>query len=225
MSSTAGNSRTITTNQTGVHDKLDEIVKKYQSGASQRPISEHTQQAFEHACNWLRSWRGPVILDSCCGVGQSTVNLAHHYPDHKIIGVDKSAARIEKHHAYGTEAGNYLLVRADVNDFWRLVRRSDWQVQKHYLLYPNPYPKASQVQKRWHASAAMPDLMAMTPNIQVRSNWVVYLMEFAQAAAHYGVSAELTSISEQQAFTPFERKYQQSGQTCWQLDCRHEESE
>ncbi|NMH60219.1 tRNA (guanine(46)-N(7))-methyltransferase TrmB [Alteromonas ponticola] len=225
MSEYNGNSRAISTNQTGLHEKLDAIVKKYQHSVSQRPISEHTQSAFNQACEWLAGWQGPVILDSCCGVGESSANLAKRFPQHKIIGIDKSAARIDKHHAYRKGEDNYLLVRADVNDFWRLVRQSDWQISQHFLLYPNPYPKASQVQKRWHASAAMPDLMAITPNIQVRSNWVVYLMEFARAASHYGATSQLSSVAEGDAFTPFERKYQQSGQTCWQLDCANEESE
>ncbi|MCW8109237.1 methyltransferase domain-containing protein [Alteromonas ponticola] len=225
MSAPLGNSRSISTNQVGVHDKLDDIVKKYQQSESRRPISEHTQFAFAQASDWLEGWNGPVILDSCCGVGESTANLAKRFPAHKIIGIDKSAARIDKHHAYRGSNDNYRLVRADVNDFWRLVRRSNWQVCQHFLLYPNPYPKSSQVQKRWHASAAMPDLMAITSSIQVRSNWVVYLMEFAQAARHYGVTSHLSSIAQGDAFTPFERKYQQSGQTCWRLDCGSEEQE
>ncbi|MCW8091961.1 tRNA (guanine(46)-N(7))-methyltransferase TrmB [Alteromonas sp. ASW11-130] len=225
MSESCGNSRSISTNQTSVHDKLDDIVKKYQQNESKRPISEHTDLAFEQTCDWLEGWQGPIILDSCCGVGESTANLANKFPDHKVIGIDKSEARIGKHHAYQKGDSNYLLIRADVNDFWRLVRSSNWQVSQHYLLYPNPYPKASQVQKRWHASAAMPALMAITGNIQVRSNWLVYLMEFARAASHYGVRSDLTSIVQEDAFTPFERKYQQSGQTCWKLDCYSEEGE
>jgi len=218
-----GNSRAITTNQQGVHEKLDDLVIKYQKSVNQRPIGEHTQVAFEEACNWIADFDGDIILDSCCGVGESTATIARLNPECRIIGIDKSEQRIDKHSHYAVHQDNYRVIRADVNDFWRLVRQANWKVSQHYLLYPNPYPKKTQVQKRWHGSAAMVDLMAITPNIEVRSNWLVYLMEFAKAAQHYGVTADLAEITSHEAMTPFERKYRASGQLCWQLLCRSEE--
>lgn len=220
-----GNSRSITTNQQGVHDKLDALVARYQQSSSQRPVSDHTRQAFDAVSQWLEGFGGDIILDSCCGVGESTARLAERYPDCRVIGVDKSQARLEKHQAYANDRDNYRVIRADVNDFWRLVANASWAVKKHYLLYPNPYPKASQVQKRWHGSAAMQALMAVSDIVEVRSNWLVYLLEFAQAAKHYGRIGDLCEVSGQDAFTPFERKYTASGQACWQLVCRHEESD
>lgn len=218
-----GNSRSITTNQQGIHDKLDDLVVKYKTSENLRPIGAHTQAAFDETCQWLDGTFDNIILDSCCGVGESTATIAKNYPDHRVIGLDKSAQRVDKHQHYSAGTGNYRVIRADVNDFWRLVHQSRWQVDKHFLLYPNPYPKKTQVQKRWHGSAAMVDLMAITPNIEVRSNWLVYLMEFAQAAKHYGLQGHLTEITTAQSMTPFERKYRASQQTCWQLLCESEE--
>lgn len=219
-----GNSRSITTNQVGIHDKLDELVVKYQASTNKRPIGEHTKHAFSEVCEWLDGYAGPIILDSCCGVGESTANIAKANSEARVIGIDKSAQRVEKHSHYSVQQENYRVIRADVIDFWRLVRSSNWQVVKHYLLYPNPYPKKTQIQKRWHGSAAMVDFMAITTNIEVRSNWLIYLMEFAQAAAHYGCLSDLAEIKSSHAMTPFERKYTGSGQTCWKLNCRSEES-
>ena len=219
----SGNSRSITTNQQGVHDKLDELVARYQRATNQRPVSAHTQQAFDDVSAWLDGFDGGIILDSCCGVGESTARLADRYPDYRVIGIDKSQSRLEKHANYASVQTNYQVVRADVNDFWRLVVAAGWPVAKHYLLYPNPYPKASQVQKRWHGSPAMQALMALCDETEVRSNWLVYLLEFAQAAKHYGRISDIRALSGNDAFTPFERKYTASGQTCWQLVCRHEE--
>ena len=221
---TTGNSRAISTNQQGVHEKLDDVVKKYKTSENLRPIGEHTQAAFNHVCEWLNGDFSNIILDSCCGVGESTANIANAYPKHRVIGLDKSAQRVDKHGHYAAGQDNYRVMRADVNDFWRLVRRHQWQVHKHYLLYPNPYPKKTQVQKRWHASAAMVDLMAITPHIEVRSNWLVYLLEFAQAAQQYGIQSDIIEITGDKSMTPFERKYRASGQVCWQLLCGQEES-
>jgi tRNA G46 methylase TrmB len=219
----SGNSRGITTSQVGVHDKLDDLVVKYRESENKRPVSAHTQTAFDEVCDWLSDYDGDVILDSCCGVGESTANLASANPHARVIGIDKSALRVDKHAHYQVQSDNYRVIRADVNDFWRLVQQSNWNITQHYLLYPNPYPKKTQVQKRWHGSAAMVDLMAITPNIEVRSNWLVYLMEFAQAAKHYGLVSDLVEVTGDMHMTPFERKYRSSGQSCWKLKCRSDE--
>lgn len=215
-----GNSREITTNQTGLHDKLDDLVARYQRHQNQRPYSEHTLAAFEQIQTWLGDWQGEIILDSCCGVGESTANLAALYPDAKVIGVDKSAMRVEKHEHYAASGNNYLVVRADVNDLWRLFAEQKIPLVRHFLFYPNPYPKSTQIQKRWYASPATPTLMGLTNYMEVRSNWKLYCEEFAYVAKAYGFATELVMLESQSPMTPFERKYGNSGQACWQLICR-----
>ncbi|AYA63026.1 tRNA (guanine(46)-N(7))-methyltransferase TrmB [Alteromonas sp. RKMC-009] len=220
-----GNSREVLSNQQGIHEKLDELVERYRRTENQRPVSDHTRASFDNVCAWLDDWQGDVILDSCCGVGESTANLAERFPDARVIGIDKSALRVDKHVHYQSENQNYAVFRADVNDFWRLARTADWNIVQHFLLYPNPYPKPSQVQKRWYASAAMVDIMALCSNIEVRSNWFLYLMEFARAASHYDLSGDISEITGDNHMTPFERKYRGSGQPCWRLNTRHDEAD
>lgn len=218
-----GNSRNVLSNQQGVHEKLVPLVEKYRLSEFQRPIQAHTQDAFDSIFPWLVDSSKPLILDSCCGVGQSTVNIAKANPHCKVLGVDKSINRIEKHHAYKDGAQNYRVIRADLNDFWRLLEQNNIVFTKHFLLYPNPYPKASQIQKRWHASAVMPSIMALSENIELRSNWRLYLEEFAVASQCYGFSACIDTLGNTDVpFTPFERKYQNSGQTCYRLRVKHQ---
>ncbi|MFC3094872.1 methyltransferase domain-containing protein [Alteromonas sediminis] len=209
--------RTITTRQTGLHDKLIERVNRYRLSRSRRPIAAHTQRAFEDALAWLGDGAGEIILDSCCGVGESTAKLAERFPAAKVIGLDKSVARLDKHHAYQHEGSNYRVIRADVNDFWRLAHDNALTFNRHYLLYPNPYPKPSQLQKRWYASDVMPSLMAISNTLEVRSNWLLYLQEFEQAAMCYGVKGNIRNLDGSSPMTPFERKYRQSGQQCFAL--------
>lgn len=212
--------RSITTSQHEPHEKLGALVEKYQNTPFKRPISEHTREAFECVVEWLSQRQGPIILDSCCGVGESTAKIAEAFPDACVVGLDKSAARLEKHTHYGSQQGNYKVIRADVNDFWRLAKNAGWKLERHFLLYPNPYPKPAQVQKRWYASPAMPDLVALGGILHVRSNWQLYLQEFALALQIYAKSARLMSVPDDQLITtPFERKYLASGQDCWQLVC------
>ncbi len=225
MSSTeiTGDSKAIVTNQPGIHEKLTEIVAKHIEHPSQKPIQAHTQQAFDEMDVIVKSFSGPVILDSCCGVGQSTRLLAQQNPNALVIGVDKSAHRItrnvdevKRNDGEGI-VDNYHLVRADLNDFYRLVVAAEWSVSKHYILYPNPWPKAKHVQRRWHGSAVFPQIIAVGSEIILRSNWQLYLQEFQVAAAISGFLGSITKVSDEQPLTPFEAKYQASGQICWQL--------
>lgn len=217
-----GNSKVIITNQDGIHEKLAEIVEKHAKHEFQKPISAHTQAAFDDVNEKVKAFDGEIILDACCGVGQSTRKLAKQNPTALVIGVDKSANRIERNvdEHYRNEfegVENYVLVRADLNDFFRLVGQANWLVKKHYVLYPNPWPKSKHIQRRWHGSAVFPAMLKIGEQMILRSNWRLYLEEFAAAARQSGKSAEISDIVTEDPLTPFEAKYQASGQQCYQL--------
>ncbi|MCO7198279.1 MULTISPECIES: methyltransferase domain-containing protein [unclassified Pseudoalteromonas] len=216
---TEANSRSITTNQQGLHEKLDEIVTKHLTAEFKKPIAAHTQSAFDEVNARVQAFNGPIILDSCCGVGESTANLAKRHPDALVIGIDKSAHRLDKHDVEykQTEQGQYILVQADLNDFWRLALEADWQPTHHYLLYPNPWPKAKHIQRRWHGSAVFPFIVKLGGKLELRSNWDIYVKEFARALALSGVDVEVEAYESDEAITPFERKYWASGQSSTRL--------
>jgi tRNA G46 methylase TrmB len=209
--------RSITTNQIGIHQNLHKVVSRHLMHSSQKPLSTHTLQAFEEATSWLGDWQGDLILDSCCGVGESTVNIAKAHPNARVIGIDKSALRTDKHQAYSTNLQNYIVLRADLNDFLRLLILADKKLTKHYLLYPNPYPKSAHLQRRWYATSALKDILKLGGILEVRSNWQLYIQEFSAALAIANVSNEICLFESDHAITPFERKYWQSGQSSWQL--------
>jgi tRNA G46 methylase TrmB len=225
----SGDSKAIITNQPGIHEKLDEVVERHLTHAFQKPYQAHTQQAFTEMDALVQAFlkenpHGTVILDACCGVGQSTRLLAQQHPESLVIGVDKSAHRIDKNvegfeSDDGFTANNYQLVRADLNDFYRLVKAAEWPVSKHYILYPNPWPKAKHLQRRWHGSAVFPQMTRIGEQLILRSNWRLYLEEFQQAAKRVNLQGEISEVgvNKEQALTPFEAKYQASGQVCWQL--------
>jgi tRNA (guanine-N7-)-methyltransferase len=209
--------RSISTNQTGIHQNLQKVVTRQLASVSQRPLSTHTQQAFEEVIDWLGKWQGELILDSCCGVGESTVNIARAHPNARVIGIDKSALRTDKHSSYASTLQNYLVLRADLNDFLRLLVTSDKKLTKHYLLYPNPYPKSAHLQRRWYATSALKDILKLGGLLEVRSNWQLYIEEFSAALDIVNVKNQVTLFEINKAITPFERKYWQSGQSSWQL--------
>lgn len=223
-----GDSKAIITNQTGIHEKLDAVVQKHLAHPFQKPYQTHTAQAFKAMDALVQAFlenntSGEIILDACCGVGQSTRILAQQNPDTLVIGVDKSGHRISRNvegfsSTDGYQAQNYHLVRADLNDFYRLVKAANWPVSKHYILYPNPWPKSKHLQRRWHGSAVFPQMTSIGKTLILRSNWPLYLQEFQQAAKQVNLSGSINPLNvNEQALTPFEAKYQASGQTCWQL--------
>lgn len=212
-----GNSKVITSPQSGPHERLLELVVRYQNQSHQRPVPQHTQTSFQAAIHWLGEHNGALILDAGCGTGLSTAYLALQSPEAKVIGLDRSQARLNKHQP--VEADNYLLVRADARDFWVLCREVGLRVERLYLLYPNPYPKPTQLQRRWHGNPAMADIMAISNSVEVRSNWKTYCEEFALACAQYGWRSELTRVADSSSVSLFEKKYLESGQACWRVDC------
>jgi len=219
--SNLGDSKAIISNQEGLHEKLTEVVQRHLSHEFQKPIQAHTQQAFDEVNAHVQAFSGDIILDACCGVGQSTRILAKQNPDALVIGVDKSAHRINRNVEDHWQADNFHLVRADLNDFYRLVHLAKWPVTKHYVLYPNPWPKSKHLQRRWHGSAVFPQMIKIGQQMILRSNWPLYLQEFLAAIKLTGADgaiSEIPNISKGDSpLTPFEAKYLASGQKCWQL--------
>ncbi|TMO72601.1 tRNA (guanine(46)-N(7))-methyltransferase TrmB [Pseudoalteromonas aurantia] len=213
------NSRCIVSNQPSLHEKLDEIVNKHLIAEFKKPIAAHTQKAFDEVNERVQAFTGDIILDSCCGVGESTANLAKLHPKALIIGIDKSSHRLDKHDVEykQTDSGQYILVQADLNDFWRLAVAANWQPTHHYLLYPNPWPKAKHIGRRWHGAAVFPFIVKLGGQLEVRSNWDIYVREFARALQLAGHPAAVEPYSSEQAITPFERKYWMSGQSSTRL--------
>lgn len=211
------NSRPVVSNQPGPHQDLTRRVARALANPLRKPIAAHTQQAFEEVQAWYQQRQAPLILDAGCGVGLSTRRLAERFPQHAVIGVDRSEDRLGRDH--GDLPANARLVRADLVDFWRLAERAGWAPERHYLLYPNPYPKAAHLKMRWHGHPVLPTLLALGGALEVRSNWPLYVEEFALAVAQVtGRQAAVSVFSPNGDYlTPFEAKYDQSGQALWRL--------
>ncbi|MDN6321134.1 MAG: tRNA (guanine(46)-N(7))-methyltransferase TrmB [Halomonas sp.] len=211
------NSRPVVSNQPGPHQDLARRVSRALAHPLRKPIAEHTQRTFAQAAEWFANRQAPLLLDSGCGVGISTRQLAMQFPTHAVIGVDRSEDRLGRDH--GELPENALLVRADLIDFWRLAYQNGWAPEHHYLLYPNPYPKAGHLKMRWHGHAVLPTLLALGGHLELRSNWSLYVEEFALAVAQVtGNQAIVSELAPKGDYlTPFEAKYAQSGQTLWRL--------
>ncbi|WP_025916847.1 tRNA (guanosine(46)-N(7))-methyltransferase TrmB [Herminiimonas sp. CN] len=218
------NSSPISSGQSGIHEHLAAIVARHAASTFQKPITAYNRQAFEAS---MAAWRNaaggdtgsmPLILDTGCGVGLSTRHLATQFPDHFVLGIDQSADRLERNTAWhGAAPQNFTLVRADLVDYWRLLSAGGIRPARQYLLYPNPWPKAAHLGRRWHGHAVFPTIVALGGVLECRSNWRIYVEEFAAAVQQLRPSPQpgVEHYPIDTPITPFERKYLASGHSLW----------
>lgn len=215
-------SRPVTSNQKDVHDGLDDLVLKHLNSRFLKPFDKHNVEAYQSTLALFdKSGRDkPLILDSGCGNGSSTRKLAELFPNFFIVGIDKSAARIEKGtNRFDTRQSNFCVVRADLIDFWRLALNDGLTIEKHFILYPNPWPKSQHIQRRWHGSPVFKTILELGGELELRSNWKTYTLEFQQALRVAGVESTVNLINTDNPndMTDFETKYRLSDHQLWQL--------
>ncbi len=215
------NSRIPSSAQQGVHDQLARRIERHLSEVFRKPFAEYNVRAFDLS---LQGWdqSAPLILDAGCGVGHSTIELARRFPDHWVIGVDQSADRLNRRKPYPTAMlpSNMVFVRADLVDFWRLMYRAGLKLSRHYILYPNPWPKIGHLGRRWPAHPVFPYVAALGGVLECRTNWQVYAEEFALALSlTCGQQVEWEQFDAPAPMTPFERKYRDSGQQLYRVEC------
>lgn len=214
------NSRAVASMQQTPHVRLEARVRRHLEAAWQRPPAAHGVRAFEKLCARIADTPRPLVLDAGCGTGASTLRLAERHRDCWVIGVDKSAARLAvggRMLAAADAPANALLLRAELGDFWRLLRDAGRRLHRHYLLYPNPWPKPAQLARRWHAHPAFAALLALGGTLELRCSWRVYAEEFALALRFAGVDAQAEAFAATDPLTPFERKYAASDHALWRV--------
>ena len=218
------NSRVPTSAQTGIHEHLATLLDRHRAAPFLKPYTDYNRAAFDASLERRErvAPHAPLILDSCCGVGESSVALAQAFPDHYVIGVDQSESRLNRNIAgkSGTRREsstlklpvNLDLVRADLVDYWRLMRDANIRLARLYLLYTNPWPMISHLSRRWHGHPVFPTMLELGGVLECRSNWGIYVEEFCFAVRQLsGRVVTPETFVPTETLTPFERKYLASG--------------
>ncbi|CAM9769512.1 unnamed protein product [Chrysoparadoxa australica] len=90
-----------------------------------------------------------------------------------------------------------MLGRAKLEDFWMLAAiEGAWDVKEHFILYPNPYPKDRQLNKRWHGHPAFPLILGLGGIVTVRTDWFQFVEEFARAVELLHHASQLHDLRE-----------------------------
>lgn len=221
------NSSPITSNQTGINQDLLRYVAKYARNDFTKPIAEHTEIAFAKVNARVQESAQPVILDSGCGTGESSFRLASQFPNQLVVGVDKSAARLDKSPIKTDRNSetdkNVVLVRAELIDIWRLMKAYNWQIDAHFIFYPNPWPKQRHLKRRWHGHPAFLSMLQLSRYLEVRTNWDLYALELTTAVRHLiklGLikgNVSMLDFETKEPISRFEKKYLSSGHRLYQI--------
>jgi tRNA (guanine-N7-)-methyltransferase len=213
------NSKIVTSNQQGIHVRLDEIVNRHIQSDYLKPNQPHNLKAFNKMRDATNNGHyESLILDSCCGTGMSSRKLAEQNPTKLVVGIDQSYKRLNKQLKDVVTPANCLLLRANCEDIWRLCIANDLHFEAHYILYPNPWPKSVHFIRRWHGHPVFPFLKNLAAKTLLRSNWKTYLQEFSRA--WYLLTGEFSTVKAidiEKPLTLFEKKYALSEQTIYQL--------
>ena len=208
-----GDNTSVYSNQSYIHDDLIKLVRKHMTSTWQEPTPPRDREAVRDIVALLKAHNGPLILDSFCGTGMSTAKLASQHPKALVIGIDKSADRLRRH--VQTPSHNYHLIRGNCEHIWAQLVAANIDCEQHYLLYPNPWPKKAHLKRRIHGHPSFPLLQQLGGAIEVRSNWKIYVDEFAAAAQLLGLDTQVKSLPSTDPMTLFERKYAANSENLW----------
>jgi len=216
-----GKSGMVNSSQTGTHPRLEVTVRRHLQTPWMQPLHSPTVDAYQRLVSEsVFSEEFPIILDSGCGTGNSTQRLAELFPQHIVIGIDRSLVRLAKSGVDSgfNRRGNCILLRAELATFWRLMANDGHSPEMNCLFYPNPYPKSGHLSRRWHGHPVFPQLLSLGGEIELRCNWEIYALEFAQAIElACGTPVKVQNLQTKTAVSPFERKYLERGQQLYSV--------
>ncbi len=180
-------------------------------------MAAHNLASFRELETVVEAWGGPLVLDTGCGTGLSTLALSRRFPEALVLGLDKSARRLGLHLLPRNEVGGrYVLQRLDLEDFWPLALAAGWTFVYQAFYYPNPWPKPEHRLRRWPFHPVFPVALQTGGVWELRTNWAVYAAEMAQAfAVLTGVERAVETWNPEVPETLFEKKYLASAHTLY----------
>lgn len=171
-----------------------------------------------------------LVVEIGCGTGTHPLDLARNLVDTTVVAIEHTHERFNKFARRLEREGrpaNLLPVHANAIS-WITHSLRPSSVDDFYLLYPNPYPKRRDLNKRWYAMPFFSRLLeTLRPGGHV--NLATNLPWYAAEARHFlthawgmriSVDREIRASDLAQGFRPrtaFETKYLARGESCFEL--------
>jgi tRNA (guanine-N7-)-methyltransferase len=166
-----------------------------------------------------------LVFEIGCGNGMHPIAFAKQNPQSTVIAIEQTQNKFQSFEKKlkAQPMPHLHAIRADA--LWWCAHNLQMShfLDEIYLLYPNPYPKQSQANKRFHNMPFMGFLLKhlkVGGRVHVASNLRAYIKE---AKTRFVSTWELTldqEIALDHSFTPrtaFEKKYLERGETCKNL--------
>lgn len=167
----------------------------------------------------------PLDVEIGCGVGFHPLQYARKNPDRQLVAIERTKEKFEKflgrieHHP---KLPNLIPIHGDAIA-WIVHGIPAESVDKYFILYPNPYPKESQRNLRFHE---MPFFTFLLTTLKPRGKIILATnMEFYAREAkdrmqkHWGLKLleDRVVAPTESPRTHFEKKYLSRGEICWSL--------
>lgn len=184
------------------------------SNLPRHPLPDHLSEVI-----------GGASLDLEIGAGQGlhAINYSLRHPDRRLLAVERTINRFKQLQRRFSEHGrpaNLFPVHADavsVVSHWL----RDTSLERVFLLYPNPYPKAKQANLRWHNMPFMAQLlrkMKAHGRLTLATNIASYKDEAKSVMrSQWGMNLIAEELVEASPRTHFEKKYLERAEPCWNL--------
>ena len=173
-----------------------------------------------------------LVLEIGCGVGLHPLQYALNHPEHFMIAFEHTSEKFEKFERRlqnHDHLPNLIAIHGNAIS-WISHGVKDAFLDAVYLLYPNPNPRARDLNKRWHGMPFMSEILRILKDdgeLIIATNEKDYALEAVewmtnewkcQLIERLEVSSELTP--DWKARTHFEKKYLARGETCYNLRFR-----
>ncbi|MEO1209167.1 MAG: SAM-dependent methyltransferase [Cyanobacteria bacterium J06638_20] len=200
-----------------MHSASD-AIRPFNKTAIPKPPGEAIALQTPHLC-----------VEIGAGQGLFAVQFSQTHPDMTLIAIERTQMRFAKLHQRiaHNPCPNVIPIRANAVH-WIAHYLSEHSVDAYFILYPNPYPKASQRNKRFHAMPFMGYLIAtlkLGGTLTLATNQAFYHAEakamLTQVWSLSCVSDRLISNGDRPR-THFEKKYLERGDRCTELVFRRD---
>ncbi|HEY8278503.1 MAG TPA: SAM-dependent methyltransferase [Bdellovibrionota bacterium] len=167
----------------------------------------------------------PLDVEIGCGVGFHPLRYARMNPDRQIIAFERTSAkfaRFEGRIRNHPELPNLFAIHGDAVA-WISHGFAPESVDRYFLLYPNPYPKESQKNQRFHSMPFFSFLRATLKRggtLTLATNEEFYMREaLSEMREQWGLKlVECREIDRNSApRSHFEKKYLERGDRCWNM--------
>jgi tRNA (guanine-N7-)-methyltransferase len=170
----------------------------------------------------------PLDIELGCGAGMHSLSYAQANPERDLVALERTTEKFEKFQRsllkQPKPLANLTAINADAVP-WIVRNLSIESVERCILLYPNPYPKNKDRNKRWHAMPFFEFLLStlkQNGTIQLATNERFYFDEALLYFEKYWNlkpliirEISLSSVPDFQPRTHFEKKYFLRGETCF----------